>query len=496
MARTTFSVRPALPFALPFNLRSLRFRTALAFLLWTAAIQIVVSVVFLAFREAAIVRDLDHALTRAGDRLQRVLQADRNWPPALESAAFDLQSRAPAPPVQLVLRARAENDDAPLAVWPDSDLPHALDIPARPANPDSAIPNRTARVTLPDGRTVRYRVAAVPIRATSGASYTLDLGASLEFIDQVTIMIVRLMGAGLLVGVFGAATAGWIVAGRVAARLERVTDEVSAISPDRLEPSRELPAGKDEIGRMSGAVNAMLRRLAGAFRGQELFISNVAHELKTPVAAMLAEAQVLKSVPQDQDTYRKFVLSVEDETRRIASLVETFLALARFSDGRDELPDTLVSLNDCAVESVQVCETLARANNIRLQIRLADPGEPAIEPVVRGDPALLRVVADNLIRNAVQFSSPGATVEIDVRSAAAHAELTVTDSGPGIPPQFLDRIFDRHIQAPAPNRSVGHRGTGLGLNIAKTIVDLHRGSVEVHNRQPHGCVFTVRLPLA
>lgn len=482
---------------MPISLRSLRVRLALAFLFWTAAIQVVVSLVFLASRELVVMRDMDSALVGAVERLAPVLQGERSWPPALDEAAFAVQSQQGAPLVQLVLRARAD-DGSTLSVWPDAEPARLLDT--SPGATNMAL--RTCRIT-PRGAdeqsaapTARYRVATVAIRTNGGASYMLDAATSLEFIDGITMLIIRLMGAGLLVGVFGAAVAGWIVAGRMVGRLEQVTEEVSDVSADRLDAPRELPEGGDEIGRMAQAVNAMLRRLSSAFRSQEFFISNVSHELKTPVAALLAEAQVLKGGEghDSPETYRRFVLSVEDETRRIGSLVETFLALARFSDGRGALPDTEVSLNDVAVDSVQICDPLATERSVRLQVQLSDPSAECPEPVVRGDAGLLRIVADNLIRNAVQFSSRGGSVEIATACENGYAVLWVADSGPGVPQEFLDRIFDRHVQA--PNRSVGQRGTGLGLNIAHTIVQLHRGTVDVRNREPAGCVFTVRLPLA
>ena len=444
-------------------------------------------------------RDVDRALGAAVDRLRPVLQGDRGWPPTLDQAVFEAQSQQGAPLVQFVLRARA-TDDSILSVWPDGQPARLLD--EAPGSGELRL--RTCRVLVPaadDGSassSVRFRTATIPIRTNGGASYTLDIATSLEFIDSITMVIVRLMGAGLLVGVFGAAVAGWIVAGRMSRRLEIVTEEVSDVSADRLDAPRELPEGDDEIGRMARAVNAMLRRLSSAFRSQEFFISNVSHELKTPVAALLAEAQVLKRdgerSPPPPETYQRFVLSVEDETRRIGSLVETFLALARFSDGRGALPHAEVALNDVAVESVQICGPLAAQRGVRLHVRLCDPATPAEEPIVRGDAGLVRIVADNLIRNAVQFSDHGGAVDIATGVEQGRAWLSVGDHGPGIPQEFLDRIFDRHVQA--PNRSVGQRGTGLGLNIAQTIVQLHGGTVDVKNREPAGCVFTVRLPLA
>lgn len=463
-----------------------------------------IALVFVLGRELLVVSSFDRALSEIGVRLRRGLEADPSWPPALEQASFELQAEPNAPLLPIVLRARSSISGSTVAGktisrWPDRDPP--LDL-SPPLSPDGELPRlvfATVRVQAQSDESdtivpVRFRCAAMMIHTVEGADYRLEFGSSLELSDRTTSVITRMMIAGLSVGIIGAATAGWIVAGRAARRIEKVTSEVETVSPTRLDEPHELPTGEDEIGRMGQAVNAMLHRLASAFRGQEHFISNVSHELKTPIASMLAEAQVLRATKADPEALLAFAGSVEEETRRLGALVETFLAMARFEEGRAGRPDTLISINDTAVDSLRHNDLFARQRSVIVKLHLADPGEAGREPMVRGDAHLLRVAVDNLMRNAIGASRPGDPIEIAVGIVDGTVLVRVSDRGPGVPPGFVDRMFDRFSQS--PDRRVGQRGTGLGLNIAKSIVDLHGGKIEVANAPDSGAIFTLRLPLA
>jgi signal transduction histidine kinase len=479
---------------------TLRYRLTLAFLMWTAGIQLVTAGVFVLGRELLVVSSVDRALTDAALLLRRGLEADPSWPPALEQASFDLQTQPSAPLIPLVLRARSMRGET-IARWPDRDPPPELAAPISkdPAAGLEFASLRMAAQSDEDDRIVpvRFRCASMEIHTVEGVDYRLDFGTSLELADRTTSVMWRILAAGLTVGIVGAGIAGWIVAGRASRRIEKVTSEVEKVSPTRLDEPHELPTGSDEIGRMGQAVNAMLGRLANAFRSQEYFISNVSHELKTPIASMLAEAQVLKSSQTDPELLRAFAGSVEEETRRLGALVETFLAMARFSEGRPGRAEALISMNDTAMDSLHHNDMFARQQSILVKLDLADPGEMGDiehEPLVRGDAHLLRVAVDNLLRNAISVSQPGDPVEVAVSIQDQVVSVRVSDHGPGVPPGFVDKMFDRF--AKRADRSVGQRGTGLGLNITKSIVDLHGGKIEVTNAPDSGAVFTLRLPLA
>jgi signal transduction histidine kinase len=161
-----------------------------------------------------------------------------------------------------------------------------------------------------------------------------------------------------------------------------------------------------------------------------------------------------------------------------------------------------VNLNDVAVESVQHSRRYARHSSVNLGLQLFEAAEAEAEPVVHGDGELLRIAIDNLIRNAIQHSEPGTTVDVRVERRDGHASVAVRDQGPGIPQEYLPRIFDRFVQAPADRpadgaqRGVRGGGLGLGLAIAKAVVDLHKGEISAETREPRGACFAIRLPVA
>jgi signal transduction histidine kinase len=507
--------------------KTLRYRLTLAFLMWTAGIQLAVAGVFVLGREIFVVDSIDRALTEAAPRLRRSLEADPGWPPSLEQASFDLQTEPNAPVLPVIMRVRTL-DGITQVRWPENrDPPIPPEGVSPPSSPDAPykLNFTTMRVQAQSDEDetvgpIRFRAASMKINPAEGGTYELDFGASLELADRFTSVMGRILGAGLLVGIVGAGIAGWIVAGRASRRIERVTSEVACVSPTRLDEPRELPTGEDEIGRMGEAVNAMLHRLASAFRSQEYFISNVSHELKTPIASLLAEAQVLQrgkgeggsgeselegtAVPQ-ADRLLAFTHSVEEEMRRLGSLVETFLAMARFGEGRQARAENPVSMFDTAMDSVKHTSLFAQQQGVSVRLKFAELQQDAPDhlpdahdvhhdPVVRGDGHLLRVAIDNLLRNAISVSQRGDAVDVAVSLHDHTVSVEVADHGPGVPPGFVDRMFDRFAQR--PDRAVGYRGTGLGLNIAKTIVDLHGGKIEVANAADHGAIFTIRLPVA
>jgi signal transduction histidine kinase len=321
----------------------------------------------------------------------------------------------------------------------------------------------------------------------------VDVAYSLRNTDWLQGVVRWLLMVALLPGALGAALAGWLIARSIASRVEGVGRELRAVSASRLGERVQLPGGNDEIGQMAADINAMLDRLASTFRGMEQFMSEVSHELKTPVAALLAEAQVMKYSEPSPETSKQFISGVEEEMRRLGKLVESFLMLARFEHGRRFLAEGVVPVNDVVLESVEHSSRMASQAAVRLSLQLYDPGQSSPEALVRGDAELLRIVFDNLIRNAVQFSDRNSTVSVGVGLEDRTVTIDVRDRGPGAPPDYINKIFERFTQA--PTQKPGRRGTGLGLAIAKGVVELHSGTIHARNHPEGGCVFTVRLPL-
>jgi two-component system OmpR family sensor kinase len=254
----------------------------------------------------------------------------------------------------------------------------------------------------------------------------------------------------------------------------------------------------DEIARLQEELNSALERLEAGFRAQDEFISNVSHELRTPIAVLLTESQVIKLSTQDQARWRAFADQVEEQMQHLGGIVESFLTLTRAGLDQQRLRE-LVRINDVVLDSVQSCRAYAARHGVPLVPRLVESEDG--EAQVHGDPELLRTMLDNLVRNAVAHSPEGGAVEIEAVAEDGHLVLRVRDHGPGIPPEYLERVFERFVQVPAGKRAAREgrerrAGTGLGLAIASNVAQLHMGTIRAANNPDGGCTFTVALPLA
>ncbi|MHC4970493.1 MAG: sensor histidine kinase [Planctomycetota bacterium] len=263
-------------------------------------------------------------------------------------------------------------------------------------------------------------------------------------------------------------------------------------SPAAPETRVGIERQEHEITRLQTELNKALGRLEEGYRAQERFISNVAHDLQTPIAVMFTQSQVLSPEASSITEYEEYRRSIEEEMRRLGGLVEGFLTLAQSDQGNALARREPVRVSDIVVESVEHCDPEARLNEVRLvpNIVLADD---QTDPVLTGDPELLCTMLDNVVRNAIRFSPAHQTVEIKAVCEDREAILTVHDRGPGIPDEYLGKIFNRFVQAPV--NAVRPKGTGLGLAIARSVAELHDGRIAARNAPEGGCAFEIRLPL-
>jgi signal transduction histidine kinase len=493
---------------MPSFFRTLRFRIASAFFVWTALIQVALLMALPTTRDAFVIDAVDRRLSQIGAGL--VQAASEGVAPADLIRGSAARDQDPSAVQVMIMAASGELLAA---------SPGARNLGAGPDPRPATVSLRPAA-----GEDERFRVVTYEATPPDGKRFRIQAALSLALSDGITRSLRSVLMLALALGLLGSAAAGWIVSGAVISRISRVSKAVREVVPTRLDARLSLPTSNDEIGRMASDVNIMLERMAVAFRSQERFMSEVSHELKTPLSALLTEAQVLKrqaprpvpaSVPapvlgngavhapegrSEVEPYERFVLSVEEEMRWLGKLVESFLMLARFGHGKQFVAETVVPINDVVLDAVEHSSLYARQHGVTLALTLHDPGEAQPEAVVRGDSELLRVVADNLIRNAVQFSKRGDTVTVKVGMESS-GELgrpdtvvfTVKDQGPGVPAEYLTRIFDRFQQA--PTKGATRRGSGLGLTIAKGVTDLHGGDIDARNDPTGGCVFRVRLPV-
>jgi two-component system sensor histidine kinase SenX3 len=218
------------------------------------------------------------------------------------------------------------------------------------------------------------------------------------------------------------------------------------------------------------------------------FVANVSHELKTPVGAMMLLAEGVLDAADDQEAVRRFAGRMQVEGQRLATLVSSIIELSRVQDD-DPAGADAVDVAGLVARVVEENTVEATTHDIAVVAQVA-PGL-----AVRGSAGQLALALGNLVSNAVAYSPSGARVLVTATQVDTRVELSVVDQGSGIPPEEVDRIFERFYRLdPARQRSTG--GTGLGLSIVKHVAASHGGEVRVRSVPGDGSTFTLSLPAA
>jgi signal transduction histidine kinase len=323
-------------------------------------------------------------------------------------------------------------------------------------------------------------------------SVKMKLGAVIVAAVAVTVLVVSVgRGAGMS-AVASALLAGALALGlvQILARgmtspLREMADVAGAMA--RGDYGRRVTAtSRDEVGELARAFNAMAVQLAEVDRVRRDLVANVSHELRTPITALRANLENLVDgvEPADGETLRTMLR----QTERLGALVAQLLDLSRLESGAVPLQRRTFAVEPVLEDAAS--ESRLHAPGVEVSVTVEGPA-----PVADGDPARVHQVVANLLDNAVRYSPPGGTVELRARRNKATVTIEVRDHGPGISEEDSTRVFERFYRADA-SRSSGHGGAGLGLAIARWIVDLHGGEIRAEQAQPTGCRMVVVLPAA
>lgn len=286
----------------------------------------------------------------------------------------------------------------------------------------------------------------------------------------------------LLLPVLGAAMAG--VVGRGLLPLKRVALEVQRRDAHSLAPIGESQLPK-EVAPLVQELNRLLLRLDAAFQAQRAFVADAAHELRSPLTALRLELQLLDRAP-DESARREARTHLGAAVERAIHLVEQLLTLARNEPHAPRAGFVRLALERPAAAGI--ADTHALAGTRRIEVDLT--AEPGVE--VLGDPDALRILARNLLDNAVRYTPPGGRVRVRVTGTADGALLEVADNGPGIPAADRQRVFDRFFRRTGTSED----GSGLGLAIVKAIADRHGAATALAEAPGGGLCVTVTFPKA
>jgi heavy metal sensor kinase len=335
----------------------------------------------------------------------------------------------------------------------------------------------------------RVRISSSPISPAPGEAYLLQVGLPLDPIDGGLARFLRFLVWSVPVGLLVAVVTGRWMAGRALAPLGRLAAATRTISVADLRQRLQVRGVGDELDEVADAFNETLTRLDQAVGEMKQFSAALAHELRTPLAALRGEAEFALLHASSPEQFRRGLASQLEELDKLARLINQLLTLARAEAGEIPLARDPVDLAALGATVVEQLEPVARAGDVELACEASE------NVVVTGDAGWLERLLLNLLDNAIKFTPARGRISLRVSRENGAARLDVRDTGVGIAPDALPHLFERFYRVD-PARSRHADGAGLGLALAKWIADRHGATIAVTSRPGEGSTFTVHLPLA
>jgi two-component system, OmpR family, sensor kinase len=293
---------------------------------------------------------------------------------------------------------------------------------------------------------------------------------------------------------------GYFLARRSLAPVVAMSEKAARMGAQNLHERLPVLNPRDELGYLAGTFNELLDRLTRSLEQQRRFMADASHELRSPVSIIRGEAEVALSRARTPEEYRGSLGIALDEARRLSQIVDDLFTLARADGGQYPLRPRDFYLEEVAVECVRAVRSMAAARGITLRY------EPDGEMPIHGDEALVRRLTMNLLDNAIKYTPEGGKIDVACQRAGGEYSLTVRDSGPGIPAEAQEKIFERFFRldpartqnrpALGPVETPAHAttGAGLGLAIARWIAEAHHGRLVLTQSDASGSTFAAFLP--
>ncbi|MCW5852634.1 MAG: HAMP domain-containing histidine kinase [Anaerolineae bacterium] len=336
----------------------------------------------------------------------------------------------------------------------------------------------------------RLRIYSVPVFLVRAGPPVLviQVGRSLTELDNNLRALRFVFGGGIASILLLATGISWLIIRQGLRPITTITALAERIQrAEDMQQRIEYAGPADEVGRLAATFNNMLERIQRAFEAQQRFLADASHSLRTPLTTIQGNVELLlRSHPEDPEEERILLEAVRRETRRLTRVVGDLLLLAQADAGQSfqRIPVEMMTL---VLEVYQQARTIA--DGVHVALGHEDIG------LVAGDPDRLKEVLLNLTDNAVKYTPQGGKVTLSLYADGPWVRVEVADTGPGIPPEHLPHIFERFYRVPGIKARPGRpSGTGLGLPIAKWIVESHGGRLTVDSKVGQGTTFTIWLP--
>ncbi len=355
--------------------------------------------------------------------------------------------------------------------------------------------NRPALSALRDDQPIsigNHRILQSALQTVDRRKIIVRVGASLDFlardmqrIDHLSLLIVLVM-------VVVAPLGGYWLAGRATRPLADIIHTMARLRPSQLDERLAIRKTGDELDKLSLTFNRLLDRIGDHLQEHRDSLANAAHELRTPLAAIRSSIEVCLNEDRSSEAYRELLANLIDECQSLETLVNQLLLLAETEADRLKIMGQFVDFHTIVERCVDMFRGVADFKQVELVV-------PPLPPVlVEGNRHHLRQLLNNLLDNALKFTSEGGKVTVSLERDEEHrlAVLKVSDSGFGISAEELPQIFDRFYRGDrSRRRDMETRGTGLGLCICRSVVHAHRGTIRVTSTPGEGTTFTIQFPL-
>jgi two-component system OmpR family sensor kinase len=325
-----------------------------------------------------------------------------------------------------------------------------------------------------------------------GKAYTLVILRSLHVQKEMLAEVAATFAWVIPIAVVLASLGGYFLARKSLAPVVAMSDQAGRIGAENLHERLSVRNAKDELGQLASAFNQLLERVDQSFERQRRFMSDASHELRTPVAILRGESEVaLSRTERPAEEYRESLGVLHAEAQRLTRIVDDLFTLTRADAGQYPLDQRDFYLEELVADCAHTTRTLALAKRISLTCEVAE------ELPIRADEGLLRRMILNLLDNAIKYTREGGSVTVSCRRAGGEYELSIADTGQGVPLELQPRIFERFFRADkARTRAEADGGgAGLGLSIARWIAEAHQGRVVLARSDSSGSIFTAFLPV-
>lgn len=348
-------------------------------------------------------------------------------------------------------------------------------------------PKRTFYKTI---RNFKYqiRVINLPVIKNNFSHYVVILGTSLRPINQTLNQLFYFLAISIITVLILTSFLGLVLTRSILKPVTEVSQMANTISYKNLNQRISEIRADDEMKFLINSFNAMISRLENSFKHINEFSQHVAHELKTPLAIMKGEVEVALQKKHQEKEYKHILNSSLEEINRLNRIIKDILLLANLEYKQDIFNFEPFNLINFIKEIGDNSRILAKKKKIRLDLSI-----PEKKILINGDRVHLRRLFFNVMHNAVKFTPRSGKINLSVLINQKKAYITITDTGPGIPKEDLEKIFHKFYRS-EKHEHIAEKGSGLGLNIAQTIAQAHQGDIKVKSKTK-GSAFTIILPV-